>query len=79
MLVSIIFSCSHYFRQVLEAVCYCHDNNIVHRDIRPHNILLANKENSAPVKLAGFGCAQRLRGGDSVSSGLLNNILEIWL
>jgi serine/threonine protein kinase len=62
---------SHYFRQVLEALRYCHDHNIIHRDLRPHNILLANKENSAPVKLAGFGCAKRLTEGDTVSSGNL--------
>lgn len=62
---------SHYFRQVLEALRYCHDHNIIHRDLRPHNILLANKENSAPVKLAGFGCAKRLTEGDSISSGNL--------
>jgi len=68
---------SHYFRQVLEAVCYCHDNNIIHRDLRPQNIMLANKENSAPVKLVGFGCAQRLRGGDSVSSGRLGDVFYV--
>lgn len=64
---------SHYFRQVLEALRYCHDHNIIHRDLRPHNILLANKENSAPVKLAGFGCAKRLTEGDTVSSGRLGD------
>lgn len=65
---------SHYFRQVLEALRYCHDHNIIHRDLRPHNILLANKENSAPVKLAGFGCAKRLAEGDTVSSSGRKNM-----
>ena len=60
---------SHYFRQVLEALRYCHDHDVIHRDLRPQNILLANKENSAPVKLAGFGCAKRLMNGDLVPSG----------
>lgn len=55
---------------MLEALRYCHDHDIVHRDLRPHNILLANKENSAPVKLAGFGCAKRLSDEDMVTSGL---------
>lgn len=67
--------CSHYFRQVLEALRYCHDHDIIHRDLRPQNILLANKENSAPVKLAGFGCAKRLTDGDLVSPG--SNFLRV--
>ncbi|XP_071160367.1 peripheral plasma membrane protein CASK-like isoform X24 [Mytilus edulis] len=51
---------SHYLRQILEAVRYCHANNIIHRDLKPHCVLLASKENSAPVKLGGFGVAIQL-------------------
>ncbi|XP_063906651.1 peripheral plasma membrane protein CASK isoform X2 [Zophobas morio] len=51
---------SHYMRQILEAMRYCHENDIVHRDIKPDCILLATKENSAPVKLGGFGVAVQL-------------------
>ncbi|XP_077970685.1 peripheral plasma membrane protein CASK-like isoform X2 [Styela clava] len=46
---------SHYMSQILDALRYCHENNVVHRDIKPHCVLLATKENSAPVKLGGFG------------------------
>ncbi|KFM79237.1 Peripheral plasma membrane protein CASK, partial [Stegodyphus mimosarum] len=53
---------SHYMRQVLEAVRYCHENDIIHRDIKPQCILLATKENSAPVKLGGFGSALKIKG-----------------
>ena len=49
--------CSHYLRQIAEAVRYCHSNNIVHRNLSPQCILLASKENSAPVKLISFGDA----------------------
>lgn len=46
---------SHYMRQILDAVRYCHESNIIHRDIKPHCILLSSRENSAPIKLGGFG------------------------
>ncbi|CAL4059052.1 unnamed protein product, partial [Meganyctiphanes norvegica] len=58
---------SHYFRQLLEALLYCHENDIIHRDIKPHCVLLACKENSAPVKLGGFGVAIQLSDGDLVN------------
>ncbi|KAM7314903.1 peripheral plasma membrane protein CASK isoform X2 [Ixodes scapularis] len=51
---------SHYMRQILEALRYCHENDIIHRDIKPHCVLLATRENSAPVKLGGFGAAIQL-------------------
>jgi calcium/calmodulin-dependent serine protein kinase len=51
---------SHYMRQILEAIRYCHQNNIIHRDIKPHCILLSSKENSSPVKLGGFGISIEL-------------------
>nr|XP_053647174.1 peripheral plasma membrane protein CASK-like isoform X1 [Cherax quadricarinatus] len=60
---------SHYMRQILEALLYCHENDIIHRDIKPHCVLLACKENSAPVKLGGFGVAIQLQDGELVNGG----------
>uniref|UniRef100_A0A915CNN2 Protein kinase domain-containing protein n=1 Tax=Ditylenchus dipsaci TaxID=166011 RepID=A0A915CNN2_9BILA len=57
---------SHYIRQLVEAMQYLHSQSIVHRDVRPHNILLANKDNNAPLKLRGFGIAHRLNSPEDM-------------
>ena len=46
-------------RQVLAAVQYLHDNDIVHSDLHPGNVLLVRVDPPV-VKLADFGIAQEL-------------------
>lgn len=41
-----------YFRQIVSAIHYCHQHNIVHRDLKLENILLDKAGN---VKIADFG------------------------
>ncbi|CDW54750.1 peripheral plasma membrane protein CASK [Trichuris trichiura] len=54
------FVISHYVRQLLNALSYCVDRDIIHRDIRLECAILANNENSAPLKLGGFHLAVQL-------------------
>lgn len=54
----------YYARQILEAVYYCHSNQIAHRDIKPENIFLDEYDH---VKLADFGMAKTF-GKDALSS-----------
>lgn len=73
-------------RQILEALRYCHENDILHRDVRPACALLASIDNSAPVKLGGFGAAIQLPNGrDSIETigkwKIMNfnlNIIVLW-
>lgn len=42
-------------RQISEALEHAHENNIIHRDVKPHNILITR---SGRAKLTDFGIAQ---------------------
>eukprot|EP00941_MAST-03F_sp_MAST-3F-sp1_P003219 g3219.t1 len=44
-----------YMYQLVSAVAYCHANRVVHRDIKPQNLLIDKKGN---IKLADFGLAR---------------------
>ncbi|OWA50693.1 Maternal embryonic leucine zipper kinase [Hypsibius exemplaris] len=49
-----------FFRQVVSAVAFLHNNGCAHRDLKPENILLDGEHG---VKLIDFGLAARPRGG----------------
>lgn len=44
-------------RQILSATLYCHKLGVIHRDIKPQNILFMNKSASSPIKMIDFGLA----------------------
>lgn len=55
-----------YFRDILRGVCYLHSEGIVHRDIKPQNMLLSA---DGIVKIADFGAAVFTDGQEKVAYG----------
>ncbi|XP_055309506.1 inhibitor of nuclear factor kappa-B kinase subunit epsilon-like [Sitodiplosis mosellana] len=58
----------HFFQHLTSAIKHLHDRNIVHRDVKPDNSLLAHHEGQIIFKLADFGAARFLKPHESYGS-----------
>jgi len=46
------------FKQMMNAVAYCHSQGICHRDLKPENILFLTKDENSPIKVIDFGLSK---------------------
>jgi len=48
-------------KQIASAVSHIHASNVVHRDLKPDNVLLTSTGDDAEVKIIDFGLSQTYR------------------
>ncbi|XP_055954905.1 testis-specific serine/threonine-protein kinase 3-like, partial [Patella vulgata] len=58
------------FRQIVDAVSYCHQQNVAHRDLKLENILMAKGQ----VKLADFGFSRQMTSTDFYSQTFCGSV-----
>ncbi|KAK9385779.1 kinase-like domain-containing protein [Lipomyces mesembrius] len=61
-----------FMHQLLQGIAFCHDNRVLHRDLKPQNLLINNK---GQLKLADFGLARAF--GIPVNT-FSNEVVTLW-
>lgn len=62
------------FRQIIDALEYAHQKQLIHRDIKPGNIIVVSKDNQKQAVLVDFGLAKFIdqsAGQDATKTGVL--------
>ena len=62
-------------RQLLAAVQFLHDNDVVHDDLHPGNVLVSHSTDRPVVKISDFGISHELRGAASVRPSVVHHAI----
>ncbi|EGD81570.1 CAMK/CAMKL/SNRK protein kinase [Salpingoeca rosetta] len=58
-----------FFRQIAEAVSYCHKNHVAHRDLKPENVVFrTNKHGDEVAKVTDFGLSNSFSPGEKLKT-----------
>lgn len=68
--------CQLFIRQIVQGMDFIHTTNIIHLDVKPFNILFANKTTDFGLKLIDFGLAKQLSGEKEVPISKLQGTIE---
>jgi serine/threonine protein kinase len=60
-------------RQLLAAVQFLHDNDIVHDDLHPGNVLIVHGVDRPTVKISDFGISHELKGAPAVRPNVVHH------
>jgi eukaryotic-like serine/threonine-protein kinase len=62
-------------RQILAAVQFLHDNDVVHDDLHPGNVLIAHGNDRPIVKISDFGISTELRGMPAIRPNVVHHAI----
>ena len=60
-------------RQLLSAIQFLHDNDIIHDDLHPGNVLIIHGVDRPTVKISDFGISHELRGAPAVRPNVVHH------
>ncbi|KAM0945427.1 putative protein-serine/threonine kinase CMGC-CDK-Pl family [Dioscorea sansibarensis] len=73
ILRTLFFLFQKFLYQILDALSYCHSHRVLHRDLKPQNLLIDKRSKS--VKLADFGLA---RGFGLPVRTFTHEVITLW-
>jgi serine/threonine-protein kinase len=62
-------------RQLLAAVQFLHDNDVVHDDLHPGNVLITQATDRPHVKISDFGISHELRGAPAIRPNVVHHTI----
>ena len=64
------------FKQILEAIRYCHKMGVCHRDLKPENFIFESKESMSDLKVIDFGLSKIFDAPSSKYSSLESGVAK---